>query len=122
MTLTRFTELDAVVNSVESLVLDATRFEQHLLTGTDETYYDEVLGQLAIDFLLVPLERELTKLPAMDDSAVANDHVNQAVRMIARMFRKSFEQVSADLAVKAKAEIIDDLRTSRRKQHEGLLN
>ena len=124
MTVTRqpVLELDMIVHKIKQLAYDGSTFYERVQSGTLDAYYNEVIGEMAIDFMTLPMEREIGKLPMLDDPEEVSMCFHEAACTIGRMFNKTTTAVEVDLTIKITDQSVTDMRTSRRLYMMGQLH
>lgn len=114
--------LEDVIAKTEKVAEDTASYLTHLTNGTIDQYYSQVLLQLAVDLMAIPVDREIKKLPPIENATEVALAVEQISQIVSRTFGRSISAVQHDINDCVSRLPMHDVRAARKAKFEGRLN
>lgn len=117
-----FVELIDVVDKLSVTLTDADAYYTHQQNGTLQDYYQQTLETFAVELMLVPIDRFVLGMAAIEDPDEVAEAVAKAGDILACTFNKSQQDVQNDLNKFVSGLPVNDYREAKILRSRGMLN
>jgi hypothetical protein len=117
-----FLEIEDVLDDLRRVAMDGNTYYEHVLKGTTEQYYSNVLTKVVNSMTILPIERGFAGLEPLDDGAEVQEAFIQMVSVIADLFGKQRRSVEEDLIRIMHTFPVEDVRSAQHLRHNNRLN
>ena len=105
-----YLEMQDVINKIGRRTMDGDTYYDHLLDGTVDDYYKQVLTEIVTDMTVLPIERGFAGLDPIDDPIEITKAFTEMTAMVATLFGKQQKYVEEDLIRIMQLYPIDEVR------------
>lgn len=90
-------EVQDVINKIGRRTMDGNTYYDHVLDGTVDEYYKQMLTEIVTEMTVLPIERGFAGLDPIDDPKEIAKAFTQMTAMVATLFGKQQRHVEEDL-------------------------